>query len=169
MLDLEVAFSRLNDDGKLVADRIDMAEVVYDVNDVPVLRLVEVKASDDARLRARGNDDAKLDEKNKIMHQMNIYREFIKNEGVEIQKSYRNVAKNMLSLGFDKYLAGSGGKSSSEILKDFAERGIVDQMPHLLVLYVQENNYVIDAHFQRLKRVIAEKYPPLRLVNVCQS
>lgn len=171
LLDLEVAFTRLNDENKPVADRIDMAEVVY-VNNAPVLRLVEVKASDDSRLRAR-DPNVLLKSSKKIMHQMERYQKFIHDENspdnLRIQKSYRTVAANMLKLGFAEYMAGIGERTAAEVLHDFAERGVIDPRPHLLVLAVleeKENVYVTDKHFKLLEKSIGEKYPELRMIFV---
>lgn len=168
LLDLEVAFTRLNDELKPVADRIDMAEVVY-VNNAPALRLVEVKASDDSRLRAR-DPKVLIKSPKKIMHQMERYQKFIHDENspddLRIQKSYRNVAANMLKLGFAEYMVGIGERTAAEVLQDFAERGVVDSRPHLLILAEKENGYVTDKHFKFLQKSIGEKYPELRMIFV---
>lgn len=165
LIDLEVAFFRMNEENKPVADRIDMAEIVYDEKGTPVLRLVEVKASDDSRLRAQVPIALKESPK-KIMYQMNLYQNFLNNEMTSIVESYRRIASNMLELGFDHYMKGLGDRSATDVLQDFFERGVVDPKPHLLVLYSEQDRYVEDAHFQRLKEVIAQKYPPLRHVCV---
>ncbi len=165
LLDLEIAFSRLNGESKPVADRIDMAEIVYDENGTPVLKLVEVKAFDDPRLRANREDDLRSHEK-KIMCQMNLYQQFIHDEELKIQRSYRTVAANMLKFGFDKFMNGLGSQSASEVLRDFLTRGVVDSKPHLLVLTDKKDRDEAGQQFQRLQKVIAEKYPALRLIQV---
>lgn len=165
LIDLEVAFSRLNENNKPVADRIDMAEIVYDEKMAPVLRLVEVKASDDSRLRAQATSALREDPK-KIMYQMNLYQNFLRYEMTSITESYRLIASNMLELGFDNYMKGLADRSATEVLQDFAKRGVVDPKPHLLVLYSEQDRYVEDTHFQLLQEMIAQKYPPLRHVCV---
>lgn len=172
LMDLEVAFSRIGQskagNPKPVADRIDMAEVVYDDNNTPILKLVEVKASDDSRLRA--NDLNVLTEHpKKIVYQMNLYQNFIDTEESRIEMSYRVVAKNMLKFGFDKFMRGLGDKSATEVLNDFAERGIVDSRPHLLVLAEKEDGYVKDQHFETLQRIMRERQWQLRTVLVNQG
>lgn len=165
LIDLEVAFSRLNENNKHAAHRIDMAEIDYDDNNTPTLRLVEVKASSDNRLRAQLKS-ALMEHSDKIMYQMNIYQNFLNNEIAGITESYRLIASNMLELGFDRHMKGTAGKSATEVLQDFAARGIVDPQPHLLVLYSEQNRYVEDDHFRLLQDVIAQMYPRLRLVRV---
>lgn len=163
LIDLEVAFTRLNEKNKPVADRIDMAEIFYNEEMTPVLRLVEVKASDDSRLRAQ---TALKDDPKKIMHQMNLYQNFLDKEMKSITDSYKRIAINMLELNFANYMKGIADKSATDILQDFAKRGVVDERPHLLVLYSEQDRYVEDEHFKRLQEMIAEDYPPLRLVRV---
>jgi hypothetical protein len=72
----------------------------------------------------------------------------------------------MLEFGFGDYMAGLGQRTASEVLLDFAKRGIVDPKPHLLILFAEADRYVKDQHFQLLQKLIAEKYPPLRHIHV---
>jgi len=169
LLDLEVAFTRIGraEDGepRPVADRIDVAEIVYDEKDNPILRLVEVKTSDDSRLRAQELENLRNDSK-KIMHQMGLYQDFLNNEEGAIRDSYRTVASNMHDLGFGDYMNGLGERTATEVLRDFSKRGEVDPRPHLLVLYAQKDKCFENKHLERVQQLIMEKYPPLRYICV---
>ena len=162
LIDLEVAAPR-NIIGRLID--IDMAEIVYDEKMTPVLRLVEVKPSDVDDLRARDRETL-MTHPDKIMRQMERYQEFLDKEKDNVRDSYRLVADNMLDLGLDKYMKGMAGRSATEILEDFKERGVVDPKLHLLVLYSERDKTFEERHLERLREEIEQKYAPLRYVRV---
>lgn len=125
LMDLEVAFARRNDrpDKKraFVADRIDMAELVIS-EEVPELRLVEVKLATDPRLRSETEP--------KIMEQMGYYREFIKSQESSILNSYRTIARNYKALGISR--------PGDEVLEQFTKQPKLHPEPHLLVLGTED-------------------------------
>jgi hypothetical protein len=127
-LDLEIAFSRKKESDevekrKIVADRIDLAEIVLK-DDIPTLKFVEVKIVSDSRLRARGNPE--------IFRQMERYKKFIedqkkkKGKKAGLLKSYKTVAQNLLDFGLVD--------GRDDLVERFVEDGDIDDYPHLLII-----------------------------------
>ena len=156
LMDLEVAFSRINDkdDNKkdFVADRIDMAELVMQDNS-PVLRLVEVKLAADPRLRSISRPE--------IMTQMKRYREFLSIQKPNILDSYMKIARNYKELGITQI--------DNKILDQFIEHPILHSEPHLLVLGTLQDlrGREESCHWATLKTLFNEdRFPEPRLLEI---
>lgn len=158
LLDLEVAFVReRNQEEKArsttnrdyIADRIDMACIVKEDNNL-ILRLVEVKVYTDPRLRSSINGGQE------VLNQMRHYRAFLKDQKVNIQTSYRNIADNYLGLNLlNKFPHVS---EAADILNSFRESGVVDLNPYLLIIGNKKNmKGKYGDHAQLLSEELIEK------------
>lgn len=133
LLDLEVAFTRTNNRDKHVADRVDMAII----NEKMELQLVEVKMDWNNALKSKDWSSAlksKDEKKRKVIGQMERYKKFIDNEGKRIINSYKKIAKNYLNLELHNRFPKLGDKEAIDVLGEFADRGTLDESPHLLVI-----------------------------------
>lgn len=161
LIDLEIAFAR--EQKGHVADRIDMA-CIYLKDGKPILRLIEVKLTDDARLKS--DQAADQYKEPKIMRQMGHYQDFIRTQESNIKKSYKTVAENYLEFikqGIipENYFSSIGELSPKEILKMFIDRPQLDERPYLLLLgpncLTKGKNG--QNHWQRLLELLENKYP----------
>lgn len=172
LIDLEIAFARERDKQEIlgtktkrerVADRIDMA-CIYLKDGQPILRLIEVKLTNDARLKSDQGADPYLEPE--IIRQMGHYQDFIRTQESNIKKSYKTVAENYLELikqGIipENYFSSIGELNPQEILKMFIDRPQIDEKPYLLLL--GENRLTKGRkgqnHWQRLLELFENKYP----------
>jgi len=171
LLDLEVAFARNRDSDEikeetkreLVADRIDMA-CIYLKNGNPILRLIEVKLTDDARLKS--DQAVKPYIKPKIIKQMQHYQKFIEIQRSNITNSYKKVAENYLELITqniirENYFSSIDGLNPKDILNKFRSNPQIDEKPYLLLLgeNILTNGRNGQNHWQKLLELFKNKYP----------
>ena len=168
LLDLEVAFIRERDaqeitKRKFVADRIDMA-CIYLKDREPILRLIEVKLTNDARLKS---DQAVNPYKEpEIMTQMEHYLTFINREKNKIRDSYKKIAQNYLELIKQEiipknYFSSIDGLSPIEILQGFANNPQIEAKPYLLLLVKTDlkRGRNKQNHWKKLLELFDNKYP----------
>lgn len=149
LLDLEVAYTRKNENGKSVADRVDMAIISENLQ----LQLIEVKPDWNNALKSKERG------KQKIIDQMERYKEFIAKEKPNIEASYKVVAQNYVDLKLYDRLPKLGVMSQEEVLEKFIKEGRVDPIPRLLVIKTgksMEGRY--GNHWEHLKEPFKDKY-----------
>jgi hypothetical protein len=168
MLDLEIAFTRRRDADEikeeikreLVADRIDMA-CIYLQNDNPILRLIEVKLTDDDRLKSDQTAIPYVEPK--IIKQMQHYQNFIDSEKMNIKDSYQLIANNYLELIKKNvipynYFSSVNGLMPVDILQRFARNPEIDEKPNLLLLGKNHltKRYKCQDHWKKLQDLFKE-------------
>jgi len=166
LVDLEIAFPRKSEEkGKNVADRIDMARLVYK-DGVPTLQLVEVKIDNDSRLRSTFNKKRIEENPPEIMTQMRYYQEFLNNEKHCIKASYKKIAKNYIDLGLTDQMSDLKGRKAEKVLTDFHNRGKIDPRPYILIIGKKSNmKGRVGNHLERLQKLFKKaKYPDPELV-----
>ena len=173
LLDLEVAFTRKRSTEEtekaktkkeLIADRIDMA-CIYLKDSNPILKLIEVKLTNDKRLKS--DQHVIPYKKPEIIEQMQHYQDFIEEERNNIENSYKTVAANyheLISQDIipENYFSSIEGISPKKILERFMHNPQIEERPYLLLL---GKNSLIKGrkeqnHWQRLLELfLANKYP----------
>lgn len=92
VIDLEIAFTKTNGDGKQSAPRIDLA-ALHDSGGKILVRFYEAKLASDPRLRQNSKG------KPEIVDQMQKYDDFLRDNETNIHKAYINVCRNLAALG----------------------------------------------------------------------
>ncbi len=134
LIDLEVAFTREKgpqekiNKRKFVANRIDLAVITDDLK----LQLIEVKVDTDSRLRSE------IDGDQEILTQMGYYDNFITGEGLDIIKSYKTVAQNILDLGLAHKVCSTVA-TAEKLLSAFSSSGTLDPTPYMLMVDTGKN------------------------------
>jgi hypothetical protein len=92
VIDLEIAFTKTDSDGKQSAPRIDLA-ALHDSGGKILVRFYEAKLASDPRLRQNSKG------KPEIVDQMQKYDDFLRNNERDIREAYVNVCRDLAALG----------------------------------------------------------------------